>query len=160
MAILARALLKEFPEHADLFDIGAMQLGRQIIRNHNGLIGRYPGADGMKTGFTCPAGFNIVASATRDGRKLIVVMFGSPSPRERNDEAAMLFDRGFAMSATGQTLESLRPRPSPRRPTCATRSAAAAAGPARWRCRRISSPPHGARASARRWPGAPAAPMP
>ena len=67
MAILARALLKEFPEHADLYDIGALQFGRQIIRNHNGLIGRYPGADGMKTGFTCPAGFNVVATASATG---------------------------------------------------------------------------------------------
>src|SRR4029077_20477659 len=63
MAIVARALLREFPDHADLFSIGALQLGRQYIPNHNGLLGRYPGADGMKTGFTCPAGFNVVASA-------------------------------------------------------------------------------------------------
>jgi D-alanyl-D-alanine carboxypeptidase len=107
MAILARALLTEFPEHADLFDIGELQLGRMIIRNHNGLLGRYPGADGMKTGFTCPAGWNIVATADHNGRKLIVVVFGATSPRVRNDEAAMLFDRGFAMSPTGEKLEAL-----------------------------------------------------
>jgi D-alanyl-D-alanine carboxypeptidase len=107
MAILARALLKEFPDHADLFDIGELQMGRMFIRNHNGLLGHYPGADGMKTGFTCPAGWNIVATADHGGRKLIVVIFGAPAPRVRNDEAAMLFDRGFAMSATGQTLDAL-----------------------------------------------------
>ena len=83
MAMVARALLRDFPEHADLFDIGAIRLGDQIINNHNGLLGHYPGADGMKTGFTCAAGFNVVASATRNGRKLIVVVFGSPSARER-----------------------------------------------------------------------------
>ena len=107
MAILARALLKEFPGHADLYSIGALQLGNQIIRNHNGLIGRYPGADGMKTGFTCPAGFNVVATAERNGRRLIVVVFGSPSAHERTNEAALLFDRGFAMSSTGAKLETL-----------------------------------------------------
>jgi D-alanyl-D-alanine carboxypeptidase len=107
MAILARALLKEFPEHADLYNIGALQLGNQIIRNHNGLIGRYPGADGMKTGFTCPAGFNVVATAERNGRRLIVVVFGSSSAHERTNEAALLFDRGFAMSSTGTRLETL-----------------------------------------------------
>jgi D-alanyl-D-alanine carboxypeptidase len=107
MAILARALLKEFPEHADLYDIGALQFGRQIIRNHNGLIGRYPGADGMKTGFTCPAGFNVVATAQRDGRRLIVVIFGSTSARQRTDEAAMLFDRGFTMTGAGTKLDAL-----------------------------------------------------
>ena len=107
MAILARALLTEFPNEADLFDIGELQFGRMLIRNHNGLLGRYPGADGMKTGFTCPAGWNIVASAERDGRKLIVVILGAPGPQIRNDEAAMLFDRGFAMNSAGQKLDAL-----------------------------------------------------
>src|SRR5271156_6640997 len=107
MAIIGRALFKEFPDHADLFDIGAIQLGNQIILNHNGLLGRYPGADGMKTGFTCPAGWNVVASATRNGRRLIVVVMGSPSPRQRNLMASELFDRGFAVSGGGVALESL-----------------------------------------------------
>ena len=97
MAIIARALLHEFPDHADLFGIGALQLGKQYIPNHNGLLGRYPGADGMKTGFTCPAGFNVVASANHSGRRLIVVVLGAPTARSRNQEAANLFDRGFAM---------------------------------------------------------------
>ena len=107
MTVLARALLKDFPEHADLFNIGALQLGRQFIRNHNGLIGRYPGADGMKTGFTCPAGFNVVATAERSGRRLIVVLFGSSNARVRTNEAAMLFDRGFTMTSGGAKLDTL-----------------------------------------------------
>src|SRR5271170_3970448 len=107
MAIIGRALFKEFPDRADLFDIGAIQLGNQIIPNHNGLLGRYPGADGMKTGFTCPAGWNVVASATRNGRRLIVVVMGAPSPRQRNLMASELFDRGFAESGGGVALESL-----------------------------------------------------
>ncbi len=107
MAIVARALLREFPDHADLFSIGAIQLGRQYIPNHNGLLGRYPGADGMKTGFTCPAGFNVVASANHSGRHLIVVVLGAPSARTRNQEAADLFDRGFASGGGSGSLESL-----------------------------------------------------
>ena len=107
MAMVARALLREFPDHADLFSIGALQLGRQYIPNHNGLLGRYPGADGMKTGFTCPAGFNVVASANHSGRRLIVVVLGAPTARARNQEAADLFDRGFAMGGGDGSLESL-----------------------------------------------------
>lgn len=107
MAMIARALLREFPEHADLYGIGALQLGGQIITNHNGLIGRYPGADGMKTGFTCPAGFNVVATASHNGRHLVVVVLGSPSARLRNQEAADLFDRGFAASDGSGSLESI-----------------------------------------------------
>ncbi len=108
MALVARALLHDFPEHADLFDIGAIQLGPQIIRNHNGLLGRYPGANGMKTGFTCSSGFNVVASATQGGRRLIVVVFGAPSARQRTNEAGRLFDRGFAQWGGGTPLEALQ----------------------------------------------------
>ncbi len=95
MALLARALLVEFPDQQELFHIGAVQFGRRIMRNTNGLIGRYPGADGMKTGFICSAGFNVVATANRDGRHLITVVLGAPSANERTMKAAELFDRGF-----------------------------------------------------------------
>ena len=78
MAMIARALLREFPEHADLSGIGALRLGDQIITNLNGLLGRYPGADGMMTGFTCPAGFNVVATANHSGWRLIVVVLAPP----------------------------------------------------------------------------------
>ncbi len=96
LAILARALYLTFPEQASLFNIGAMRLGNEIIHNHNDLLGRYPGVDGMKTGFTCAAGFNIVASASQNGRQLIAVILGAPNPRSRMIMAAAMFDRGFA----------------------------------------------------------------
>lgn len=96
LAILARALYLTFPEQANLFNIGALRLGGQIIPNHNNLLGRYPGVDGMKTGFTCAAGFNLVASASQGDRKLIAVILGAPNPRSRTIMAAALFDRGFA----------------------------------------------------------------
>jgi D-alanyl-D-alanine carboxypeptidase len=96
LAILARALYLTFPEQANLFNIGALRLGDQIIPNHNNLLGRYPGADGMKTGFTCAAGWNLVASASQGGRKLIAVILGAPNLRSRTIMAAALFDRGFA----------------------------------------------------------------
>ena len=134
MAMIARALLREFPDHADLYAIGALQLNSQIITNHNGLLGRYPGADGMKTGFTCPAGFNVVATASHNGRRLIVVVLGSPSAKLRTQEAADLFDRGFAMSGGSGALESLAsvgggPR-NMRADVCLHRSAAIAAAEA------------------------------
>ncbi len=111
MAVLARALLREFPEQESLFHIGALKLGPQIIRNHNGLLGRYPGADGMKTGFICAGGFNVVASATQNGRRLITVVMGYPSARERDLRAADLFDQGFNTGGGwgAQQLESLPP---------------------------------------------------
>jgi D-alanyl-D-alanine carboxypeptidase len=71
-----------------------------VQRNYNTLIGRYPGADGMKTGFICASGFNLVASATRDGRRLIAVVLGAPSSAGRALKAAQLLERGFN-SSTG-----------------------------------------------------------
>ena len=98
MAILAQALIREFPDRADLFKIGAIRFGRIVMRNHNGLLGRYPGVDGMKTGFICASGFNVVTSATQNGRRLITVVLGGTTANERNLRAADLLDRGFAAS--------------------------------------------------------------
>src|SRR3712207_3863736 len=103
MAILGRALLRDFPEHAGYFRIGAIRFGRRVMNNHNGLMGRYEGADGMKTGFICASGFNVVASATRNGRRLITVVMGSPSAAERTIKAAALFDHGFHAWGLGAT---------------------------------------------------------
>ena len=131
MAIVARALLRDFPEQRDLYDIGALQLGGEIIANHNGLLGRYPGADGMKTGFTCPAGFNVVATATHGGRQLIVVVLGAPSPLERTMEAARLFDAGFAKWGGGEgppeslADSAIRSAPDMRGEICSRRNRAA-----------------------------------
>ncbi|SFG36136.1 D-alanyl-D-alanine carboxypeptidase family protein [Methylobacterium gossipiicola] len=109
MAILGRALIRDFPENRDLFSISAIQFGKSIMANHNGLLGRYPGADGMKTGFICSGGFNVVSSATRNGRRLITVVMGQPSARERDLKASDLFDYGFNQTTgwTAQTLDSL-----------------------------------------------------
>ena len=107
MALLARALLREFPAQKELFGIGALQLGSRTIQTHNGLLGRYPGADGMKTGFTCAAGFNVVATASRGGRSLITVVLGAPSARDRTAKAANLFDKGFNAWGGGSPLGSL-----------------------------------------------------
>ncbi|MGH1575315.1 D-alanyl-D-alanine carboxypeptidase family protein [Methylobacterium sp. P31] len=109
MAVLARALIRDFPDSHDLFSISAIQFGRAIMPNHNGLLGRYPGTDGMKTGFICSGGFNVVATATRNGRRIITIVMGQPSPRERDVKAADLFDYAFGQSAgwTSPTLDAL-----------------------------------------------------
>lgn len=96
LAVLARAIYRTFPQYSDLFNIGAMRVDGKIIPNHNDMLGRYPGADGMKTGFTCDAGFNLVVSATRGDHHYIAVILGAPTPRERMIRAAVLLDRAFA----------------------------------------------------------------
>lgn len=107
MAILARALLVEFPEYRDLWSIGAVQLGQRKYANTNGLIGRYSGAMGMKTGFVCASGFNLVSAAERNGRTLIAVVFGASTGADRTLKAAQLLDQGF--SGGGFSLFGGRP---------------------------------------------------
>jgi len=107
MAILARAILRELPEYEMYWQIPAIKFGRRVMRNTNGLIGRYPDADGMKTGFICASGFNVVATATRGGRKLIVVVFGSRSGAVRSEKAAQLFEKGFSSGGLSWLMPSL-----------------------------------------------------
>ena len=95
MAILARALIREMPEYDYFWHLPGIRLGKMVQRNYNTLLGRYPGADGMKTGFICASGFNLVATATRDDRRLIAVVLGAPSSAARALKAAQLLERGF-----------------------------------------------------------------
>jgi D-alanyl-D-alanine carboxypeptidase len=95
LAILARALIREFPEYDGYWHISSIRYGNRVMRNYNSLIYRYPGADGMKTGFICASGYNVVASATRNGRRLIAVVLGSWSGAVRAQKAAQLLERGF-----------------------------------------------------------------
>jgi D-alanyl-D-alanine carboxypeptidase len=72
-----------------------MQIGRRRLRTHNGLLRTYEGADGLKTGFICDSGFNVVASATRDDRRLVAVVLGEFTSRDRSLRAASLLEHGF-----------------------------------------------------------------
>jgi D-alanyl-D-alanine carboxypeptidase len=107
LGILARAMLKDFPEYEYYWHIPAIQLGKKVMRNTNSLIGRYPGADGMKTGFICASGFNLVATATRNNKKLIAVVLGSPSSAVRGAKTASLFERGFTSNGLAWLTPSL-----------------------------------------------------
>ena len=72
-----------------------MRIGGRRLGSHNALLKTYPGADGLKTGFTCDSGFNVVASATREGRRLMAVVLGETSGNERAVRAASLLEHGF-----------------------------------------------------------------
>ena len=99
LARLASAVLRDFPEHAALWSMLEMRIGKRRLHTHNGLLTNYEGADGLKTGFICDSGFNVVASATRDGVRLIAVVLGEPTGRERTQRAASLLEHGFQTRA-------------------------------------------------------------
>src|SRR5215471_12200238 len=105
MAILARAAIRDFPEYDYYWHLPGIRLGKMVQRNYNTLLGRYPGADGMKTGFICASGFNLVATATRNDKRLIAVVLGAPSSGARTIHAAQLLEKGF----NGDALTWLTP---------------------------------------------------
>ncbi len=95
MGILARALLRDFPEYYHYFSTQSFSYKGHKYRNHNKLLATYDGADGIKTGYIRASGFNLVASATRNGRRLVGVVFGGRSPKLRNKLMTRILDKGF-----------------------------------------------------------------
>ena len=110
LAVLAVQLRRQFPEYASYFALEGITTGAKDYPNYNMLIGRFEGADGMKTGFICASGFNQVSSATRGGRTLVSVVLGSDSLAGRSDESADLLQAGFSgADKPGTALASLAP---------------------------------------------------
>lgn len=112
MAVLAMAIKREFRQYRSYFSLPAIRHGKRTMQNHNPLIQRFPGANGMKTGYLCASGLNIVGSAHRGGRELIVVVLGGPTGQERNVRAARLLTEGFRKPSLFVTdkLGTLSPR--------------------------------------------------
>jgi D-alanyl-D-alanine carboxypeptidase len=107
IGILARAFYRDLPEYEYFAHLPGIKFGRRVTMNFNKLIGRYPGADGMKTGFICASGFNLVASATRNDKHLIAVVLGAPSSAQRTIKAAQLLEKGFNHSKLAWLKPSL-----------------------------------------------------
>lgn len=117
LAILTAALRGEFPQYSSFFSIEGLSTGGKEIPNHNNLIARFDGADGMKTGYTCPAGFNLVATATRNGRTLTAIVVGADSVETRDEKAADMLLRGFAtLPNGGPMLADLKASRTPEQP--------------------------------------------
>lgn len=104
MAILARALYLDYPQYYHNFAIRKFTYKGLTYKNHNKLLGRYKGVDGIKTGYIRASGFNLVASIERDGRRLIGVVMGGRSPRSRDRHVMSLLERAFARLEGGDTV--------------------------------------------------------
>jgi len=112
LARVTIAVVQEYPAYAHMWAMPEMKMGKRRMRNHNPLLRTYDGADGMKTGFICDSGFNIVASATRDGHRLFAVVLGEVTGKERSARAANLLEHGFQTNSWkamfgSPTLETL-----------------------------------------------------
>ena len=95
IAILARALIRKFPGDYHYFNVRSFVFLGHTVFGHDPLLGRYPGADGMKTGYTSAAGFNMVTSAVHNGKRLIGVVLGAPSDPVRDIKMVALLNSGF-----------------------------------------------------------------
>jgi D-alanyl-D-alanine carboxypeptidase (penicillin-binding protein 5/6) len=100
LALLARALVREFPEYYRWYSIREFTWNKIKQQNRNGLLERDPTVDGMKTGHTDSAGFCLVTSASRNGMRLISVVLGSPSIKAREDASAALLGYGYTFYET------------------------------------------------------------
>jgi D-alanyl-D-alanine carboxypeptidase len=95
MAVLAMALLRDYPEHYPLFNQRSVTIAKRSRGTVNSILGSYQGADGFKTGFTCGSGYNMVASVQRDGQRLIGVVLGSANRSQRVSEMTKLLNAAF-----------------------------------------------------------------
>jgi D-alanyl-D-alanine carboxypeptidase len=96
VAILARRLIQDFPDDYHYFSTPSFLFHGRVIFNHDHLLKSYPGADGMKTGYTNAAGHNLVTSAMRGGVRLIGVVMAAPSNGYRDKQMAGMLNEGFA----------------------------------------------------------------
>jgi D-alanyl-D-alanine carboxypeptidase len=99
LAVLARALMTDFPQYYHYFAETKFVWNGRTIKTHNRLMVAYDGADGLKTGYIRASGFNLVTSAVRNGQRVIGVVLGGKSPSQRDQQMAKLLDGGFAEMA-------------------------------------------------------------
>ena len=110
MTILGRHLFYDFPEYYHLFARKTASAGSTQVRNTNRrFLNHYRGADGIKTGYTRAAGFNLVASANRNGERIITTVFGGRSTTTRNAQVAKLMDLGFKKAPRHVKIQKPKP---------------------------------------------------
>ena len=108
LAILSRAVMRDYPQYYHYFGQHHWLYNGRQYNNTNGLLHSGNGYDGIKTGFTNASGYNLAASAVRDGRRIITVVLGGRSSRTRNDHVAELMNTGFEVErrrASGETIQ-------------------------------------------------------
>lgn len=113
MVRLAVAIQRDFPQYYPYFRTKAFRFKGRVFKNHNRLLGRYAGTEGIKTGYTNASGYNLVASVKRDGSHLIGVVFGGKTGARRDRHMIKLLDRGFAKMTRIARLPT-PPLPMPR----------------------------------------------
>ncbi len=115
MATLAHRLIRHYPRYYRYFSQPSFSFGGRTYRSHNRLVKSYRGMDGLKTGYTRASGFNLASSAMRNGRRVVVVVFGGRSAKTRDAEVVRLMDLGFERlpKRSAEPLVASLPKPRP-----------------------------------------------
>lgn len=115
MAVLSRALLRDFPQYRELYGYTGVRFGNHLLRSANReYLRRVRGADGLKTGYICNAGYNVAVSATRGRRTVVAIVFGAASGLERAAKARQLIEKGFDGGGFFSRHTKLEDLPRPR----------------------------------------------
>lgn len=141
MSKLAMAVYHHFPQYYKWFSVQSFKYKGQLITGHNHLLNTFSGADGMKTGYTAAAGYNIITSAKRHGKRVIAVTMGHRYLHERDKKAAVMMDKGLgalkksnnvdvasltrSINGNATQLASVKPISQSAKPATATAAAAA-----------------------------------
>ncbi|CAN5259958.1 hypothetical protein BH09PSE1_BH09PSE1_25830 [soil metagenome] len=108
LAILARAIMRDYPQYYSYFGLHDWNYQGREYRNTNGLLLGGNGYDGIKTGFTNASGYNLAASAVRDGRRIITIVMGGRSAPSRNAHVAELMNTGFEVESRRARGENIQ----------------------------------------------------
>jgi D-alanyl-D-alanine carboxypeptidase len=103
MITLGLRLQDDFPRQYRLFSTRTFTYGGKNYRNHNTLLGRYEGTDGIKTGYTRASGFNLVSSVRRNGKHVVAAVFGGDTARSRNAKMQSILNAALAKASTNVT---------------------------------------------------------
>jgi D-alanyl-D-alanine carboxypeptidase len=101
LAVLSLYIRRDYPQYLPIFATEAVTLNNHLLESNNNLLQHFAGTTGMKTGYVCASGLNIVATVNRDGRDMLAVVLGAQSARERNELTAELLLRGLSGAAHG-----------------------------------------------------------
>jgi D-alanyl-D-alanine carboxypeptidase len=150
MATLGREIIKRYPHHYTFFSTQQFTFEGRKYANHNRLMNWYQGADGIKTGYIRASGFNLVASAVRDGRRIVAAVIGGPNPSERDQYTGKLLDAGFGRGdlPPATTRVAQAPAAEKARNAAPARAQATSAAPSNTPARRANPPQRAQQTSA------------
>lgn len=117
LAKLAMAIRRDFPQYYPLFSQTSFTFKKRVIQGHNHVTANYKGAEGLKTGYTNPSGFNLITTASRNNVALLAIVTGSKTAAARNQKITQLLDKHFDnLSVKNSQIKAITTKSQPKKP--------------------------------------------